>query len=174
MGLFAKLFKEPFLQALPAIGEDGGVLVYTPLAGKVTPVTQMKDAVFTQELLGKGIAVEPTIGRLLSPVDGSVSALYTTKHALCITTDSGLELLLHIGENTVNLGGAHFTARVKKGDAVKAGQLLMEFDIPAIHRAGYSVTTPVIVIDPDSYDRILFTDSLHIDSGQVLLRVYPK
>ncbi|MEG0942646.1 MAG: PTS glucose transporter subunit IIA [Angelakisella sp.] len=175
MGLFSKLFgSEPEPLELPPLGDDGAVLVYTPLTGTVTPVTAMKDAVFVEEILGKGIAVEPKVGRLTAPVDGRISAFYTTKHAICLTTPEGLELLIHIGENTVNLGGRHFTARVKKGDTVKAGQLLMEFDIAAIHKAGYTVTTPVIVIDPDSYDRIELANSTEITEGQVLLRVYPS
>lgn len=178
MSLFSKLFqntaKSLDQQAKPAIDDDGAMLIYTPFAGTVVPVTSMKDAVFTEEILGKGIAVEPTVGRLTSPVDGIVSALYTTKHALCITTDGGLELLIHIGEDTVKLGGRCFTAKTKKGDVVKAGQLLMEFDIAAIHKLGYTVTTPTIVIEPDGYDRIKFASSGSISEGEVLIRVYPK
>lgn len=166
--------KEPPLptQPLPATGPDGATLIYAPLCGKVVPVTAMKDEVFIQEILGKGIAVEPEVGYLTSPVDGKISALYSSKHALCITTESGLELLIHIGEDTVKLAGKHFTSHVQKGQQVKAGELLMEFDVKAIRKAGYTVTTPVLVVDPDNYGRIELTDADAIHNDQVLIRIY--
>lgn len=160
MGFFTKLWGEKEqLPQLPDRDEDGAVILYSHLTGAAVPVTQMKDEVFTQNMLGKGHAIEPSLGILYSPVAGRVSAMYKTNHAICITSAEDIELLIHIGEDTVKLGGAHFTPLVKKGDSVAAGQPLMKFDIAAIKNAGYTVTTPVIVIDPDSYESVVFTDS---------------
>lgn len=161
-------------EPLPATGPDGETLIYSPLGGRVVPVTTMKDQVFVQELLGKGVAVEPQVGRLTAPVGGTLSVLYPSGHALCITTPDGLELLLHIGEDTVQLGGKHFTTHARQGDQVQAGQLLVEFDAQAIRQAGYTVTTPVLVLIPDRYADIQLAPAADITPDQVLLRVYPR
>ncbi|CUN78832.1 PTS system beta-glucoside-specific transporter subunit IIABC [Clostridium disporicum] len=105
--------------------------------------------------MGKGAAIIPSEGRAVSPVDGVVSAIFETNHAIGLTADNGAEILIHIGLDTVRLGGKYFTAHVKNGDKVKAGDLLVDFDIKAIQEEGYDTITPVLVTNPDNYSNIL-------------------
>ena len=102
-------------------------------------------------MLGKGSAIEPSVGRAVSPVDGTVSTIFDTKHAVGLTSDNGTEVLIHIGLDTVKLNGEYFTTHVKAGDKVKTGDLLVEFDIERIKEAGYPTVTPVIITNTDSY-----------------------
>lgn len=130
-------------------------LILSPITGKAVSLSQVNDITFSEEIMGKGAAIIPSEGRAVSPVDGIVSAIFETKHAIGITADNGAEILIHIGLDTVKLGGKHFTAHVKSGDRVKAGDLLVEFDIKAIQEAGYETITPVLVTNPDNYSNIL-------------------
>lgn len=126
--------------------------IVSPLKGEIVPLNEVTDEAFASGLLGKGIAVEPTEGKLISPVSGTVAALFPTKHALGLTTDEGVELLIHIGMDTVNLEGKFFTSHVAQGDRVEKGTLLVEFDIASIKKAGYKLTTPVLVTNHDAYE----------------------
>ncbi|TCI57421.1 PTS beta-glucoside transporter subunit IIABC [Exiguobacterium sp. SH1S21] len=119
--------------------------ILSPLAGNVVKLSSISDAAFSSGSLGQGIAIEPTEGRLVAPVSGTVSALFPTHHAIGITTETGAEVLIHIGMDTVQLEGKHFKAHVTQGEFVEKGQLLIEFDIEAIKRSGRALTTPVIV-----------------------------
>ena len=114
----------------------------------------MNDGVFSEGLLGKGISIEPTVGRAVSPVNGVVSTVFDTKHAIGLTSDDGVETLIHIGIDTVKLNGEHFNAHVKPGDKVKVGDLLVEFDIEKIKEAGYPTITPIIITNTDSYEDV--------------------
>ena len=104
-------------------------VVLSPIEGKAVSLKQVNDITFSEEIMGKGVAIIPTVGRAVSPVNGTVSALFETKHAIGLTADNGAEILIHIGLDTVKLGGKHFTSHIKTGDKVKAGDLLVEFDI---------------------------------------------
>ena len=126
-------------------------VVPSPVEGRVLPLSEVSDAAFSQEVLGKGMAVEPVKGVAVSPVDGVVERLFPTKHAIGVTSDSGIELLIHIGMDTVQLEGKYFTALVQEGDRVTAGQKLVEFDMEGIRAAGYSLVTPVVVTNTDDY-----------------------
>ena len=130
-------------------------VVLSPIEGKAVSLNQVNDVTFSEEIMGKGAAIIPTVGRAVAPVDGTVSALFETKHAIGLTADNGAEILIHIGLDTVKLGGKHFTAHVKSGDKVKAGDLLVEFDIKAIQEEGYETITPVLVTNVDSYNDVL-------------------
>ena len=130
-------------------------VVYAPIEGKAVSLKQVDDATFSEEIMGKGAAIIPTVGRAVAPVDGVVSALFETKHAIGITSDDGVEVLIHIGLDTVKLGGEHFTAHIKAGDKVKKGDLLVEFDIEAIKKAGYDTITPVLVTNAYDYKDVL-------------------
>jgi len=105
----------------------------------------ISDVAFSSGSLGQGVAIEPTEGKLIAPVSGTVSALFPTHHAIGITTESGAEILIHIGMDTVQLEGKHFKAHVAQSEFVEKGQLLIEFDINAIKQSGRALTTPVIV-----------------------------
>lgn len=122
-----------------------------PIEGKPLPLSEVADAAFSQGILGKGMAVEPTKGVVLSPVDGVVETLFPTRHAIGLTSDSGIEVLIHVGMDTVQLEGKYFTAFVDAGDHVKQGQKLLEFDMESIKKAGYSLVTPVVISNTDDF-----------------------
>ena len=128
--------------------------VNQPIEGKIIPLNQVEDDAFSQEVLGKGIAIIPSEGKVYAPFDGTVITLFPTKHAIGIVSDNGCEVLIHIGMNTVQLNGKYFTSHVQQGDKVKKGQLLVEFDIDHILQEGYNLETPVIITDTKDYSNI--------------------
>ena len=132
--------------AAPATG-----VVCSPLQGTVLPLDQVKDEVFSQKILGDGMAVVPVKGELYAPADGTIESVFESKHAISMVCANGAELLMHIGMDTVKLEGKGFTPQVKNGDAVKKGQLLMKFDLDGIKAAGYDVTTPIVVTNGDAF-----------------------
>lgn len=127
------------------------VEIASPLSGQVKELSQATDPVFAQGVMGQGVLIEPSQGDLLAPVDGVVSVLFPTKHAVGIVSDQGVEMLMHIGMDTVNLEGKGFTAHVNQGDRVKVGDKLISFDIDLIKDAGYVTETPVIITNQDQY-----------------------
>ena len=128
--------------------------VNQPIEGKIIPLNQVEDDAFSQEVLGKGIAIVPSKGKVYAPFDGTVITLFPTKHAIGIVSDNGCEVLIHIGMNTVQLNGKYFTSHVQQGDKVKKGQLLVEFDIDHILQEGYNIETPVIITNTKDYSNI--------------------
>lgn len=132
------------------------------IVGTAILLSQVNDATFASEVLGKGIAVIPSKGEVVAPCDAVVETVFDTKHAVGLSTESGMELLIHIGINTVELNGKYFTSHVKNGDHVKKGQLLVSFDMEKVKAAGYDVTTPLIVTNSDDYKdvKILSEDSV--------------
>ncbi|MEM5008468.1 beta-glucoside-specific PTS transporter subunit IIABC [Priestia megaterium] len=129
--------------------------IVSPLTGVIKPLADVDDPVFSSAAMGKGIAIEPTVGNAVSPVNGIVTIVFPTGHAIGITSDDGAEILIHIGINTVQLEGKYFTSVVKQGDRVSQGDLLVNFDIEKIKEAGYPVTTPVIITNTDRYIDII-------------------
>lgn len=127
------------------------VAILSPLTGNARELCTANDPVFAQGVMGQGVLIDPTEGELVSPVDGIVSVLFPTKHAVGLVSSDGVELLMHIGMDTVNLEGEGFIAHVAQGDHVKAGDKLISFDIAAIKAAGYVVETPVILTNQDTY-----------------------
>ena len=146
-------------------------VVLSPIEGKAVSLKQVNDITFSEEIMGKGVAIIPTVGRAVSPVNGTVSALFETKHAIGLTADNGAEILIHIGLDTVKLGGKHFTSHVKTGDKVKAGDLLVEFDIKAIKEEGYETITPVLVTNTDSYNDVLALIDKDVKEKDELIKV---
>ncbi len=128
--------------------------VYSPLKGKAVLMADVPDETFASDVLGMGAAVEPAEGKVVAPADGEVSTLFDTHHAIGLTLDNGMEMLIHIGINTVELGGEGYTAHVSEGDKVTRGQTLITFDIPLIKSKGYPVITPVIITNADEYTDI--------------------
>lgn len=146
------------------------VTVYSPLTGTIIPLNQVNDPTFASELMGKGIAIIPTEGKAYAPDDGEVVSLFRTKHAIGFQTDSGVEILIHIGIDTVKLDSQHFQAHVQAGNKVKKGDLLVSFDIEAIKQAGFEVSTPIIITNSDDYQKIqTIHQSETIEKGDVLL-----
>ncbi len=146
------------------------ITLFSPMTGKLIPLNQVSDQTFASELMGKGAAIIPAIGQAVAPADGEIVSLFRTKHAIGILTDSGVEILIHIGIDTVKLDGQFFEAHVQMGSKVKQGDLLVSFDIDAIEQAGFEITTPVIVTNSDNYQAVqcIFNQD-DIKSGDALL-----
>ncbi len=128
--------------------------VYSPLKGKAVLMADVPDETFASDVLGVGAAVDPTEGKVVAPADGEVSTLFDTHHAIGLTLDNGMEMLIHVGINTVELNGEGYEANVSEGDKVVRGQTLITFDIPLIKSKGFPVITPVIITNPDDYTDI--------------------
>lgn len=146
-------------------------IVNSPLEGNIIPLQEVSDPTFAEGLLGKGIAVEPTNGEVVAPFNGTIESLFQTKHAIGLRSEQGLELLIHIGLDTVNLEGKYFEAHVEQGQAVKQGDLLITFDIDKIKDAGYPTVTPVIVTNSSDYQDIHPNDqAAQAKQGEWLLK----
>ena len=141
------------------------------LNGTVVPLAEVKDEAFASGALGDGIAIEPSDGELVAPADGEISSTFETHHAVGMTTADGAELLMHIGIDTVKLGGKHFTYLVNEGDKVKKGQPLIRFELEAIKAEGYPVTTPLIVCNTDDYAAVAAKASGTVKQGDALLEL---
>jgi glucose PTS system EIICBA or EIICB component len=129
-------------------------IIYSPIEGKAVPLEEIGDGVFSSGMLGQGIAIEPSVGRAVAPINGTVSTVFETKHAIGLTTEDGIEILIHIGLDTVQLNGKYYTTHVKDGDQVNVGDLLVEFDIDKIKEEGYPVITPVIVTNTADFKEV--------------------
>lgn len=138
-------------ESAPVSATPASLHIMSPLDGEVMALEDVADDAFAQKALGDGIAIRPQSGIVVSPCDARVETLIDSHHAVGLTCDNGAELLIHVGLNTVNLQGQHFRPLVKEGDMVKAGTPLLEFDKDAIERAGYDLTTPVLVVNSDDY-----------------------
>ncbi len=139
MGFFQKLF-----------GKKCDELC-APVKGNAVPVSQVPDPTFAEEMLGKGIAIEPAEGKVYAPCDATVDMMFETGHAVSLIADFGAEVLIHIGLETVSLKGKHFTVHAANGDKVKKGQLLIEFDLEAIKAEGFNTITPMLVCNSADY-----------------------
>jgi len=124
------------------------------MRGELVSLDNVSDEVFSQRILGDGVAIEPTDGKLYAPCNATIVKVFDTKHAINLETPEGCEILLHVGIDTVKLGGKHFTCHVKEGQTVKRGELLLRFDIEAIKKAGYKITTPVVICNSEDYNKI--------------------
>ena len=126
-----------------------------PVEGKAVAISEVSDPTFGQEILGKGMAIIPTVGKVVAPIDGTIGMVFDTKHAISMTSKSGIEILIHVGLDTVTLNGEPFTAYVEAGQNVKAGDLMLEFDIEAIKAAGLETITPVVICNTDDYKDVV-------------------
>lgn len=146
--------------------------IYSPVKGKIIKLENVLDEAFSSGALGKGIAIEPSEdGKVFAPFDGVIETAFPTKHAIGLTSDKGVELLIHIGMDTVKLGGNHFVSHIEEGQKIKKGDLLMEFDAEKIKEAGYSVITPIVVTNSDNYGDIEATSVDSINVGDILLNI---
>ena len=164
--------KNPVVAPSPATAPAAKDTVLSAcLNGTVVPLADVKDEAFASGVLGDGIAIEPSDGELVAPADGEISSTFETHHAVGMTTADGAELLMHIGIDTVKLGGKHFTYLVNEGDKVKKGQPLIRFELEAIKAEGYPVTTPVIVCNTDDYAAVEAKASGTVKQGDALLEL---
>ncbi|SDC45845.1 PTS system beta-glucoside-specific IIA component, Glc family /PTS system beta-glucoside-specific IIB component, Glc family /PTS system beta-glucoside-specific IIC component, Glc family [Paenibacillus sp. CF095] len=145
--------------------------IVSPMAGEVVALNEINDITFAGEHMGKGIAIRPISGRVVSPITGVVQTVYRTKHAIGLVSDDGVEMLIHIGQDTVKLKGQHFTTHVKDGDRVNAGDLIVEFDLQAIKDAGYETVTPIIVTNTSSYLDVVGTKEATVHEKDKLITV---
>ncbi|WP_413376747.1 beta-glucoside-specific PTS transporter subunit IIABC [Alkalihalobacillus sp. 1P02AB] len=143
--------------------------ISSPLTGEVKALKDVNDPAFASEAMGKGIAIKPTVGEVVSPVEGTVTAVFPTGHAIGITSSNGAEILIHVGINTVQLNGKFFTPLIKQGDSVKQGDLLVEFDLEKIKEAGFDVTTPIIITNTEKYIEVVGSNKEVIQAKEDLL-----
>ncbi|HAX72804.1 MAG TPA: PTS beta-glucoside transporter subunit EIIBCA [Firmicutes bacterium] len=147
------------------------VSVKAPITGAVLPLSMVSDEAFASEAMGKGVAILPQEGKVYSPVTGQVAMLFRTKHAIGLISEEGVEILIHVGIDTVNLNGKHFTSHVESGQNVNQGDLLLEFDINAIKEDGYSIETPIIITNTAQYLDVLETEETLIQAHKNLLTI---
>ena len=166
MGFFSKLFGRS--EKAPAF--DGNK-IYAPLNGKAVPITDVPDPTFAEGLLGNGIAILPSDGKVYSPFDGTVGTMFDTGHACALTSTTGVEILIHVGLETVGLNGAPFTLKCKNGDTVKKGQILFEADLDAIKAAGLPIITPVLVCNTDDYATFNVVTGKDVTNNDIVIDV---
>jgi beta-glucoside PTS system EIICBA component len=143
--------------------------VYSPIKGEVKPLNEVNDSTFSSGIMGRGFAIQPEEGKVVSPVTGKITTIFKTKHAIGITSDNGAEILIHVGIDTVKLNGKHFTSHVKDGDFVEMGDTLVTFDIDAIKAEGYDLITPVIITNPDRYQSIKPVKEGKVNSSEAFM-----
>ncbi len=152
-------------------GKSKGNVIGSPCNGKAVPITEVPDPTFSEKMLGDGFAVIPSEGKIYAPADGEVSMVFDTLHAITMTTDQGVELLIHIGLDTVTLKGEPFTALVAAGDHVKKGDLLMDADLEKIKAAGLNTITPVLICNTDDYEKITLVKEGEVACGEDIIKV---
>ena len=137
--------------------KDTGLIIGSPIKGEAVSLTKVPDPTFSEGMLGKGAAIIPSEGKVYAPADGEISLLFDTLHAVSMVTTEGVELLIHIGLETVGLGGNGFEAHIKSGDTVKKGDLLITADLDKIKEAGCEIITPIIICNTDDYEDVIQT-----------------
>ena len=158
---------EEKITAKPVTNEE---FIFSPLKGELRDLSETEDEAFASGALGKGAVIIPSEGKLIAPVDGIVATFFPTGHAIAMETAAGTEILMHVGIDTVKLDGMHFYPKVKEGARVKKGETLLEFDIEAIKKAGYSLATPIIISNTDDYSDVIKAKGLNINFSEILLK----
>ena len=149
----------------------GEILLSSHMEGAAIPMSEVKDATFASEVLGKGIAVIPKKGEVTAPCDAVVETVFATRHAIGLKADNGAEILIHVGINTVELGGKFYTSHVKEGDRVRIGQVMLTFDMEKIKEAGYDLTTPMIITNSDDYQEINILKTGNVTKQDAVLEI---
>lgn len=168
----AGLPKAPAAVATPAPKPDAdGMTLLAPMSGSVLALDQVTDATFASGVLGDGVAIIPVDCRVVAPFAGEVASLFETKHAIGLLSDSGVEMLIHVGIDTVKLDGKPFTAHVSVGDRVEPGDLLLEFDRAAILEAGFDLATPIIISNSENFASVNNVAPTSVQAGKPLLAV---
>ena len=163
MGLFDKLFGKK--------EEINPNHVYAPMAGEAVDISQVPDPTFSSGAMGNGIAIQPTDGKVCSPVNGTVDMMFDTGHAVTLVSDSGIEILIHVGLETVGLEGKPFQVKVQNGQKVKKGDVLMIADLDAIKAAGLPTITPVLICNTDDYTTFNTTTGKAVTSADVVIEL---
>lgn len=163
MGLFDKLFGKK--------EEINPNHVYAPMAGEAVDISQVPDPTFSSGAMGNGIAIQPTDGKVCSPVNGTVDMMFDTGHAVTLISDNGIEILIHVGLETVGLNGAPFQVKVQNGQKVKQGDILMIADLDAIKAAGLPTITPVLICNTDDYTTFNTTTGKAVTNADVVIEL---
>ncbi|MEM1485574.1 beta-glucoside-specific PTS transporter subunit IIABC [Oscillospiraceae bacterium PP1C4] len=165
--------QNPNISSTAGKKQSSNIIVRSPVKGETVELKNVKDASFSSGVLGKGIAILPSEGKVVAPCDGIISNLFSTGHAMGITSDDGCQILIHVGIDTVRLNGKYFTKKVKQGDRVKKGDVILKFDIDAITKEGYSLITPVIITNCDEYFELVETTNKDVDYLEKLISIIP-
>ena len=158
-------------QSTAPVGDGTVMEITAPVKGKVINLEDVKDEVFSSGMLGKGFAVEPKEGKVFAPVDGVIDNITETKHAIGIVADDDANILIHVGLDTVKLGGRGFDVKVEEGAKIKKGDLLMTFDLSAIKKSGYKVTTPVVVCNSDEFQAVEVIAQGDANVGDTVMKI---
>lgn len=151
--------------------KDSGIKIGAPVAGKLVSIKEVSDPTFSEEILGKGVAIIPAGDQICAPADGTVSTVFPTGHAAAITTEEGAEILIHVGLDTVKLDGKHFTIHAEEGQKVSKGDLLLEADIEKIKAEGYDTITPVIICNSDEFSKFQPSEPGEVSQGDEILKL---
>ncbi|WP_100398443.1 PTS sugar transporter subunit IIA [Bacillus sp. FJAT-44742] len=146
--------------------EPQDLVVYSPVSGKYVDLTEVPDPTFSEKMMGEGFAVDPSEGRVVSPVDGKVIQVFPTKHAVGIKSNEGLDILIHIGLETVAMNGEGFEAHVSEGDKVKAGDLLIEFSLDDVKEKAKSTLTPVVFTEGEQFENLELKEAEDVKCGE--------
>ena len=158
-----------FLKKKPEVTKQE--IIYAPIAGEAVASEQISDPTFGEEMLGKGLAIKPTEGKVYAPVDGTVAMVFDTKHAINLISEQGAEILIHVGLDTVRLKGEHFTAHVTNGEQIKKGELLLEFDIEAIKAAGFDTISPIVICNSDDYSKVERITGMQVNTSDTVMKL---
>ena len=151
--------------------KDNVEAIGAPVKGEAVESSAINDPTFGEEMLGKGMAIKPSEGKVYAPFDGTVALVFDTKHAISVVSEKGAEVLIHVGLDTVMLKGEHYTAHVENGATVKKGDLLLEFDMEAIAAAGYDTITPVVVCNSDDYKEVVRITGKQVEPGDTVIEL---
>ena len=154
--------------------KDNSCKLVSPINGETIAIEEVNDPTFASGMLGKGVGIKPAEGRVVAPVAGEITIMFPTKHAVSILSEDGAEVLIHIGLDTVNLQGQHFTSHVEVGQKVNVGDLLVEFDAEKIKEAGYDITSPVLVCNPDAFEAVEPTEYGPVSIGDEIIKITKK
>lgn len=146
-------------------------IIAAPVAGETVASSEINDPTFGEEMLGKGMAIKPTDTKVYAPFDGTVALVFDTKHAVSLVSETGAEVLIHVGLDTVSLKGEHFTTHVENGATVKMGDLLLEFDKEAIAAAGFDTIIPIVVCNSDDYKNVKRITGSAVKPGDTVMEL---
>lgn len=159
------------MEKLGFSNKEKDIIVHSPVKGEACLLSEVKDPVFSEKILGDGLAIKPITGRVVAPADGTVGMLFETKHAVSIISEQGTEILIHVGLDTVKLNGEFYKSYVNTGDSVKTGDLLLEFDMEQIKAAGYDVITPVVICNTTAYSEIIPVAGRIVEEQEAVLTI---
>ncbi len=159
------------MKILQNLFAKGGIVVGAPIAGSLVSIKEVSDPTFGEEILGKGVAIIPSDNRIYAPVDGKVATVFPTGHAVAVVGNDGMEILIHVGLDTVKLNGEHFTIHAEEGQEVKKGDLLLEADLEQIKAAGYDIITPIVICNTDEFTEIQPEEPKTVAPGEDIMKL---